>query len=364
MLDRAERWGPRLKTGSAASVVNLLRSELPDHRRAFAWFADAGATAEAARLVVSLFEFGLFNLHAEVHEWANWVAERIEDDDPLASEIVGAAALGAWFTGDTEHAVALGQRALRAAEHSGSATCWARTALVNAYGYSGQPEGLVVNFQAMVNEQARSPDPFWQLNALVFETISLSMFGRHDQADARAERALAISRRLDNPYCTYYALYALGRARTHRDPSAAIEAFDGALRAAREVDSRWNIGLALVEWLALSRRSADISDCISAAIDLLDMLTVSGNRSQMSETLREVSHLLARIDDHETAALALLGRQGLPQMPGGSADPHEDELLQAALEARLGGQWSRLRTIALATPEQQLVATCRQALLR
>ena len=178
------------------------------------------------------------------------------------------------------------------------------------------------------------------------------------------ERALAISRRLGNPYCTYWALYALGRARTADDPAAAIEAFDGALRAAREVDSRFNVGLARVEWLALSRRSADIGDCIAAAVDLLDMLAVSGNRSQMSEVLREVSHLLAKTNEHETAALAVLGRQGLPQMPGGSADPHEDEALHAELRSRLGDQWSRLETLALATPEQQLLAMCRQALLR
>ena len=167
------------------ATVNLLPpAELSDHRRAFAWFADAEAKPEAARLVLNLFEFGLFNLYAEVHEWASWVAERIEDDEPLASEVFGAAALGAWFTGDTERAVALGQRALRTAEHSGSSTYWARTALVDAYGYSGQTDGLVVNFQAMVSEQSRSPEPFWQVNGLGFETISLSMFGRHDQAGA------------------------------------------------------------------------------------------------------------------------------------------------------------------------------------
>ena len=98
------------------------------------------------------------------------------------------------------------------------------------------------------------------------------------------------------------------------------------------MDSRFNVGLALVEWLALSRHSAEIGDCVAAAIDLLDMLMVSGNRSQMSETLREVSHLLARThEQYETAALASLGRHGLPQMPGGSADPHEDEALQAEL---------------------------------
>ena len=95
----------------------------------------------------------------------------------------------------------------------------------------------------------------------------------------------------------------------------------------------------------------------------MDVLILSGNRSQMSESFREVGHLLARAGDLEGAALAFLGRRGLPEMPGGSADPAADQGLVADLRQQLGGRWRKLETTALALPELDLVTICRDSLL-
>jgi hypothetical protein len=189
------------------------------------------------------------------------------------------------------------------------------------------------------------------------------MFGRDEQARARAEQALALSRRLANPYCTSWALYALGRALARLEPESAREAMAGAVQASSAIGSPWNSGLAIIEWLALGRRLGDTTDSRAAVLDLMEMLILSGNRSQMSESFREVGHVLARAGDLEGATLAFLGRRGLPEMPGGSSDPVQDERVLGELKQHLGGKWRKLQTTALALPEMDLVTICRDSLL-
>jgi hypothetical protein len=220
---------------------------------------------------------------------------------------------------------------------------------------------LVVHYQALLDEERRSPEPFWQIDGLVFRAIGLSMFGQTERAEAAAEKALLLARRLRNPYCTHWALYSLGRALAATDPRAACDALERSMQASREIDSRFNIGLGLVQWLALKRRLGEPADCEAAALDLLDILTVSGNRSQMSETLREVGFLLAANGRSEDAAIALQARAGLPRMPGDTSE-HDDLELIAELKVELGDRWSQLRVEALATPERDLIRRCREAL--
>jgi hypothetical protein len=232
---------------------------------------------------------------------------------------------------------------------------------VNALGYSGRLDDLIVHYQAMMNEKARSPELFWQVEGLGYRAISLSMFGQWEQAQTAAEKALLLARRLDNPYCTHWALYGLGRALAATDPRAACDAIERSMQAARTIDSRFNIGLALVQWLALRRQLGETADCATAAIDLLDILTVSGNRSQLSETLREVGLLFARLGRAEDAAIALLARTGLPRMPGDTAE-QDDQKLMIDLEEQLQDRWSQLHVEALATSERDLISRCRDVL--
>jgi predicted ATPase len=360
MLSRAVQWGPRIETDEAATSLGVLREDLADHRRAVAWYVGEGATDRAARMVVELFMFSLCDLHPELNELSAVVAERIANRDDLASEVIGAAALGAWYTGDTERAISLGLRAVRASDEWGGSTVWASTALVNALGYTGRVAELGVHFQSLVAQERGSESPFHQVNGLGFQAISHSMFGQVDRARAKAEQALAIARRIGNPYCANWALYAYGRALTPVDPPSACEAFEASIRAAREVDSLFNVALAMVEWLALRRRLGHLEDCTAGALDVVDMLMLSGNRSQMSGILREIAHILARAGDAKTAAIALVARRGLPEMPGGAGGP--DDALVEEVRAALGDRWSAAEMRALGMPEQELLRVCRRAL--
>jgi predicted ATPase/class 3 adenylate cyclase len=362
MLERAETVGTLLRSRDERLATETLKADFPDHRAAFGHFVERGAVDDAARLVVALFQFAQFQPRPEVYGWAEWVAERIDDHRPHATEIVGAAALGAWFAGDIHRAISRGSRAIDIAAHSGGPTIWARTALVDALGYANRLGEGEAHFLALVRELRDSPEEFWQINGLGYEAIGLALFGRARDAEARAERALALARRFGNPDCTQWALYSLGRVLALSDPRAAATAFEHAMDAAREVESRFTIGLALVEWVGLQRQLGNARNAIAGTLDLLDMLAVSGNRSQLSQVLREAGLVLADAGEDEVAALVLLARQGLPEMPRPPHEVPEDETCLAELRRALGDRWMRVSIRAKATAEHDLISLCRAQL--
>jgi hypothetical protein len=250
------------------------------------------------------------------------------------------------------------------AEQTGESDRRARTALVNAYGYTGDLTALVPHYLALVKGLRESREVYWRVNGLGYEAVSLSMSGRTAEAGRRANEAIALARQNRNPECLHWGFYALGRVLAPTDPRAACEAFEQSMRSSRSVSTNFNVGLALVEWVALKRQLGETELAVSGLLDLLDMLAVSGNRSQMSQTLREVGLLLADADRHSEAALALLARRGLPSMPtGGFADVEEAPRL-AELAVALEAEWTRLEVRAAALSEPELIALCRTELGR
>jgi predicted ATPase/class 3 adenylate cyclase len=362
MVERAERHGSLLHTDRERDAVEALRADFLDCHDAMAFLLDCDALAQAARMVVGLFQFALFQPRPEVYRWAATLADRIDDAVPHGAEVLGAAALAAWFAGDTDRAVAFGSRAVAVAGARGGSTVWARTALVDALGYANRLDDVPTHFAALTDELRRSRDPYWNINGLGYEAISYSLFGRDEAADASAEQALALARRLDNPDCTQWALFSLGRVLAHRDPEAACVAFEQAMQAAREVENRFNLGLSLVEWVRLRRTRGDARNAAAGCIDLLDMLAVSGNRSQLSQILRESGLVLADSGRLELAAVVLLGRQGLPEMPRAPRETVEDDPRLAELRSTLGDAWPQVTIRAKAIAEHELISTCRAEL--
>ena len=127
-----------------------------DYHRAMEWFLENHADGDAARLLVSLFQFAFFDLDVDVFTWAARVAERTSEGAALHAEVWGAAALAAWFSGDTDQAVALGEQAVGPGKPS---TIWARTALMNACGYAGRFDEASTHFRALVDELTRNREP-------------------------------------------------------------------------------------------------------------------------------------------------------------------------------------------------------------
>jgi hypothetical protein len=101
---------------------------------------------------------------------------------------------------------------------------------------------------------------------------------------------------------------------------------------------------------------------LAGVLDLLDLLSVSGNRSQLSQALRLAGLLLADAGRHEQAAIAFLARRGFPAMPTSLHPDAEDERALALLEERLGDRWPRVRVKAHAFTEPELIGLCRTEL--
>jgi class 3 adenylate cyclase len=362
LVERAEQHQVELRSPRQAGAVEAISSEFAEYRAAQSFLIANGAPGEAARLVIALFQFCLFQPRPEGQTWATTLANRLTGEEPFAAEILGAAALGAWYAGDMSTALAVGERSLVAAASSGGSTTWARTALLNAHGYAGDLNAAAPHYIALVAEAHDSPDPYWQVSGFAHEAISLAMFGRHGQAMERAERAVDLARELGNPDALHWAFHALGRALATHDAVGACEAYEQAMSAAREVDSRFNAGLDLVEWVDIKRRLDELQLARAGAADLLDLLAVSGNRSQLSQALRQAGLVLASTGQREVAAIALLARRGLPAMPTGVYTDADDAKILEQLSTDIGEAWPRLRVRARALAEPALIDLCRSAL--
>jgi predicted ATPase/class 3 adenylate cyclase len=363
MLGRAVELGAAFLGPDQQATRRSLREEFADHREAMQWFLGREMVDEGAELLVALFQFAFNQFLTEVHGWARQMERLIPDGHPLAAEVCGAAALAAWSSGETEVAVAHGERAItNAGLQVGSSTVWARTALQNAWGYVGRMDKVAPHYLALTEELSRSPEPYWQTLGLGFQAISNWMAGRRDRAEERAARAVALARRLGNPECIHWALYCRGRILEPTDPDAASAAFEEAIDAARSVDSGFYLSLDLLEWAGLKRRLGQRSVAAVALLELLDLLHTSGNSSQLSQMYLEIAHLLADEGDGASGAVVFLGRVGLPQMPKGRHEAEPDSALAERLRVLTAEQWSSYESRAVAMTHDTLMHFARSRL--
>jgi predicted ATPase/DNA-binding SARP family transcriptional activator len=362
MLARAERFGPEIRTADEASATEVLRADLADHRAAITWLIDE-TDERGAQMLVALFQFFHFEMVPEASHWAAVIARQLRVDHPLGPPVWGAAALGAWLEGRMTDAIDLGEQSLLLATKSGAeAHPWGLLALINAYAYTNNFDRATEVYQLLATGARQSPDPFWKINGLGYESVALLMVGRSDRSRERAEKALALARELSNAECLQWSLYNLGRTWATRDDRLAATAFDEAIAVTRAVGSRWGRCLNLIEWVGAERRLGEFDAAAAGLLELLQLLTANGHRSLLSQALREVAYVVHAAGDDDTAAVALLAREGLPDMPVLSGD--RDEPLLAVLRAAAGDRWDRLWLRAHSMPEADVVRRCRERLDR
>ena len=360
MRDSAERFSPMLRTDREAQACSQLAADFPDHRQAVAWFFE-NSIDDAARMVVALFQFCQFQMLSEANDWAMRLTKMLDADSPMTVPIFGAAALGSWFSGDFESAIALGEQAIRAApSRRDPSALWAHEALMDAKAYSGRWEDSLEHFEAIDAYGKQSGDRFWQVNSSGFGTIGWLLAGSTENAMQSAERAIALARELNNPDCTHWAMHCYGRALSMSDPEAACAAFEVAMEAAGSVGSRWNLSLDLIEWSSLKRQLNDIPRAAQGLLELLELLMASGNRSQRSQFYLEASLVLeaqGQVDIAYTIMAARAGMPGMPMTPGVA-----DESFVSELEQAVGPKASQLRARARAMTQNDLLVLCRSRL--
>jgi hypothetical protein len=359
MRDLAERFGSLLRTDREAEACTNLSADFSDHRQAVAWCFEHSVD-DAARMVIGLFQFCLFHMVSEAFEWAMRLTRDLDATSPMTTPVFGAAALGAWFVGDMETAIELGERAVAAAPSPRDpSTLWAHLALIDAKAYLGRLDEVPQHLDAIIAYGRQSGDRFWQINSLGFSALGREMFGDSAGATRDADRAIAVARDLNNPDCTHWAMYCLGRVLSVEDPAAACVAFEQAMDAAGSVGSRWNLSLGLLEWSSMRRRLDDLPGAAQGLLEVLELLLASGNRSQRSQFYYEASRILAARNQDDTAYTIMLWRAGMPAMPRAEA---ADESFDAALERSVGLRAAGLRVRARTMTENELVVLCRSHL--
>jgi predicted ATPase/class 3 adenylate cyclase len=360
MRDAAERISPLLRTDREADACAQLSADFPDHRQAVAWYFDHSVD-DAARMVLALFQFCQFQMLSEANEWAMRLTRLMDDESPMTTPICGAAALGSWFAGDVEGAIALGERAVRAATSPyDPSALWAHVALIDAKVYSGRLGEIGEHFKAIASYSSQSGDKFWQINSFGFFAISRLFIGDIQGAMREVDRAIALARELNNPDCTHWAMHCLGRVLAVSDPEAACVAFEEAMGAAGSVGSRWHLSLDLLEWSGLKRQLNDIPRAAQGLLELLELLVASGNRSQRSQFYLETARVLGDQGEIDAAFTIMAARTGMPAMPVTPAA--SDESLAAQLEDALGRRATHLRVRAHSLRENDLIVLCRSQL--
>ena len=277
MLAEAEAANALMQTDREATAVATIRSEFADHRAALQWFLDHDALHEAAALVNALFLFCLFQPQPEGHSWASTVSDRLHGDEPFASAVAGAAAIGCWYAGDTHGAIDVAHRAVAIAADSGGSALWARQALIYSLGYAGDLDAVTPHYLALVNGIRDSDEPFWRVYGLGIEAISLTMFGMLEDANRRVAQALTLAHRWATRTASTGGFYALGACLASVRPLGACEAFEQAMRAARGGGSRFSVSLSLVEWIGAEATAWELPMALAGTLDLLELLAVSGN---------------------------------------------------------------------------------------
>jgi predicted ATPase/class 3 adenylate cyclase len=356
MRDLAERFGSLLRTDREAEACVNLAADFPDHRQAVAWCFEHSLD-DAARMVIGLFQFCLFQMLSEANDWAMRLTRTLDSTSPMMASVFGAAAIGAWFVGDMETAIGLGEQAVAAAPSPRDPSAlWAHLALIDAKAYLGRLGEIPEHHEAIVAYSRQSGDPFWQINSLGFSAIGRLMMGDPAGAERYADRAITLARDLNNPDCTHWAMHCLGRVLSNRDPGAACVAFEQAMDAAGSVGSRWNLSLDLLEWSSLRRRLDDLPGAAQGLLELLELLLATGNRSQRSQFYLETARILAARAQVDAAFTIMVWRTGMPTMP---ATEPADESFDAGLEQAVGLRATGLRVRARTMTENELVVLCR-----
>jgi predicted ATPase/DNA-binding SARP family transcriptional activator len=373
MMARARRASRDLLGAGEKLACDTMRADLPDYRAAMSRLIDGGSIQQAAVLLVDLFQFCHFQMVPDGNQWARDLAWLLEEEGALAAKVNGAGALGAWFEGDTDLALRLGDRAVRIAERAGvMAPTWARLAFLNTLANAGRTDELPVHFRALIMESRASPEPFWRINGLGYEVLGRLVAGDLAIAAVKAEDALQQARGLQNPDCLHWALHCYGRMLDATgDLAGAAATFGEAIAVTSDVGSSWNLALDLLEWARAQHGLGNDASAATAMYELLGLIRESGNRSQLAGALGEIARILAGLGEVDAAAFALMARMGMPDLHlaagvGGSEHREDtDARVLAALAERLPpGELPRLRARAGASPDSRIIAVCREALER
>jgi hypothetical protein len=319
--------------------------------------------------VIARHEFALFSLRPEHQTWAEAVHPHLGRTDRRRAEIGGIRAVGAWFRGDQEAALALGKEALADAKFVDGevSTIWAHTAMLNAAGFVGDLERAYEHLLALALECTETGDPYWQVNAWATESIGLSTVGLHKRALEPASRAVKLAEELGNQGALYWSTHTQGMAMRGLDLDGAEAALERSLAATRANGALFNEGLVLMEQLEVQIEQGRVGAAAATALDLLGFLERAGGFAQIWHTVLLSCFAFVAEGRDEPAALLLTAVLDRPRLPRAGFDEMINPLVEG-LRDRLGPETvDQIEARAMFLTEVQVIENCRrelEALLR
>jgi predicted ATPase len=360
-LDEAERRGHQYLGGEAHEGARAMAEELDDLRLAVQWLTAVERFVDAARIVLALHEFCLFTMRPELHTWAGDLDGRLPLEDRRAAEVKGVIAIGSWFRGNHEAALATAEAALQAAAAVDGpvSTIWARTALLNASGAMGDLDGATRHLRALHDECLETGHPYWHVNALATQAVGLASVGLAEMAVRPAAEAVRIAEDLGNPECRYWAAYAEAVALRPTDLDAAETALERALAAARSNGARFNEGIVLTEQLGVLLERGRVQEAAVTALDLLHLCERSGGFGRVWHAVVLASRALADGGRLEAAAVIFVAAMARPVVPQAQM-VLVTTALEADLQRRLGpATMEQLSQRARFLTDAQVLERCR-----
>lgn len=363
-VEEAEARGRQYMGKDDVTAARAISEQFDDFRLALHRSLERGAYEDAARIVLALHEFALFSMRPELQTWAEAVHPHLSPGDRRRAEIGGVLAIGAWFRGDQQAALALGEEALAdAALVDGDvSTIWAHTAMLNAAGFIGDLEHAYEHLLALAQECTATGNPFWQVNAWATESIGLSTVGLHKRALEPASRAVKLAEELGNQGALYWSTHVQGMAMRGLDLDGAEAALERSLAATRANGQRFNEGLVLMEQLEVQIEQGRVGAAAATALDLLGFLEQAGGFAQIWHTVLLSARTLVADGRDEPAALLLTSVLDRPRRPRAGFEEMIGPLVEG-LRERLGEEVvEQIEARAMFLTEVNIIETCRREL--
>ncbi len=337
-----------MRTADEARWAALVQADLDNLRAAHLWAIEHEDVDLAARLLAALWVYGV---HRPSGEFFRWVEEAFAalplGEHPLAAELYGIDALGAWVRDDLHRCLHSCQAAFDAEGRLGTGvTVPARIAIVMAASYAppaGDPRLMPITAEApgrfleLVAWARELGDPYWLSYTMATGANGMTIAGEHERAAALAGRALDQARQSGCPSQIAWTLESLGFALERADPPRAEALLDESVRTAREVRSELVLGVSLALLTTLHRRLGRPLDAVPLHLELLDHWDRLGVVPQMWHTLREAAMCLGLIgvDDPAVRLLTAVERAEMVMLES-SVDRAEVDAVMDDLRVRLG----------------------------
>jgi predicted ATPase/DNA-binding SARP family transcriptional activator len=304
VLAEVERAGPGLGTASEAEWATTIERCVDELRAAQAWLV--GRDLEASlRLNVALRPYALWRGHSEMFRWAEGAAAAASGTGhALLSEVLLAAATGAWQRGDVDAATTAASAAERAALGLGDAP---NRAALEASGdvafLTGDLDRAVAAFTESYALAAAAGDLLQAVWDLGSAAVAIAYRGDTIRALAIAGEVASTAERSQSPSATAFGHFVLGEILAGAEPQTAEMHLRRAIEIATTTDSKFVVGLAEVALAASRMRQRDVPTALTYCESAVRRWHTAGAWAPLWTTLRTVIALLIRVGATDDAAV-------------------------------------------------------------